>query len=182
MKREPGTATLTSREIRTAVERTARALSSSPESGRGTAKTRVVVRQGTKCEITEGPWRLTTDLAPEYGGHAEGPLPGTLGRAALGSCLASTYVTWASRLGVPIHGLTVEVEADYDARGELGLGDVSPVYREVRCVVTVETDAPERDVCEVLRAADEHCVHLQVFSHPVRVVRETWFALPPETR
>lgn len=180
MKRHPAsTATLTSAEIGKTIQRRAKTLAASPESGRGTSRTRVVVRDGTKCEITEGPWRMTTDLAPEQGGRSEAPLPGTLGRAALGSCMASAYVTWASRLGVPIHGLTVEVEADYDARGELGVGGVSAAYREVRCVVTVETDAPERDVCEVLRAADEHCVHLQVFSQPVRVVRETWFALPP---
>jgi hypothetical protein len=37
-------------------------------------------------------------------------------------------------------------------------------------------------VCKVLQAADEHCAHLQIFRQPVRVVRETWFALPAEER
>lgn len=177
-RKDSGARTLTSREIRKAVERRAKALARAPENGLETARTRVVVREGTKCEITEGPWKLTTDLTPDEGGRSEGPLPGTLGRAALGSCMASAYVVWASRMGVPIHALTVEVEADYDACGQLGIGDASPAYQEIRCVVTVETDAPERDVCEVLRAADEHCAHLRMFSQPVRVVRETWFALP----
>ncbi len=100
-------------------------------------------------------------------------------RAALGSCMATGYVMWASRLGIAIEGLTVEIEADYDVRGELGVGDsVSPAYSEIRCVVTVETDAPEREVCEMLRIADESSSYLEMFRQPVRVVRETWFASP----
>ena len=72
-----------------------------------------------------------------------------------------------------------EIEADYDVRGELGVGDsISPAYSEIRCVVTVETDAPERDVCEMLRIADEHSSYVEMFRQPVRVVRETWFAGP----
>lgn len=118
-------------------------------------------------------------MSPKYGGTGAGPTPGTLGRAALGSCMATGYVMWASRLGIPIHGLTVEIEADYDVRGELGVGDsISPAYSEIRCVVTVETDAPERHVCEMLRIADEHSSYVEMFRQPVRVVRETWFAGP----
>ena len=170
--------TLTSDHIRTVLERAAKAVSLKPSIGQGTATTKVSVREGTRCEISEGPWKLVTDMTPKYGGEGAGPTPGTLGRAALGSCMASAYVLWASRMDVPIHGLTVEVEADYDVRGELGIDSVSPTYSEVRCVVTVETDAPERDVCDMLRVADEHCTYLQIFSQPVRVVRETWFSLP----
>jgi uncharacterized OsmC-like protein len=170
--------TLTSDHIRTSLERAAKAVTLRPSVGQGTAITRVVMSEGTRCEISEGPWKLVTDMTPQYGGNAAGPTPGTLGRAALGSCMASAYVLWASRMDVPIHGLTVEVEADYDVRGELGIDSVSPTYSEVRCVVTVETDAPERDVCDMLRVADEHCSYLQIFSQPVRVVRETWFSLP----
>jgi len=170
--------TLTSDHIRTVLERNMQAVALRPSFGQGTATTRVSVREGARCEISEGQWRLVTDMAPKHGGNGSAPTPGTLGRAALGSCMASAYVMWASHMGVPIHGLTVEIEADYDERGELGIDSISPAYSEVRCVVTVETDAPERDVCEVLRVADEHCAHLQIFSQPVRVVRETWFALP----
>jgi uncharacterized OsmC-like protein len=177
---ESGTTTvaLTSTGIRDAVERNVRAVTRLPAVGRGTATTRVRVVAGTQCEITEGAWRLVADMTPKYGGTGAGPTPGTLGRATLGSCVAAGYVMWASRMGVPIHGLTVDVEADYDVRGELGVGDVSPSYGEVRLVVTVETDAPERAVCEVLRVADEHSSYLQMFRQPVRVVRETWFTGP----
>jgi len=170
--------TLTSEGIRRAVERNVKAVTRLASVGRGTATTRVRVAQGTRCEIREGPWELVTDMSPKYGGTGAGPTPGTLGRAALGSCLAAGYVMWASRMGVPIHGLSVDVEADYDVRGELGVGEVSPAYAEVRVVVTVETDAAEREVCEVLRVADEHSSFLQMFRQPVRVLRETWLAAP----
>lgn len=89
------------------------------------------------------------------------------------------YAQWAARRGVPIHGLTVEIEADYDARGELGVDDdVSPAYSEVRVVVTVESEAPEAEICAVLSEAEEHSPWLTVFEKPVRVVREAWFCEP----
>jgi uncharacterized OsmC-like protein len=49
-----------------------------------------------------------------------------LGRGALGSCLALGYAMWAIRLDVPIESLEVDVEADYDTRGELGVADDIP--------------------------------------------------------
>jgi uncharacterized OsmC-like protein len=122
---------------------------------------------------------MTVGMSEKSGGDNAGPNPGVLGRTALGSCMAIAYATWAAHRGVPIQSLTVEVEADYDVRGELGVDDsISPVYPEVRCVVTVESTAPEREVCEVLREAEKYCCYWRVFREPVRVIRETWFASP----
>ncbi len=65
-------------------------------------------------------------MSQTAGGTSVGPSPGVLGRGALGSCLAIGCAMWAARLGVPIDALEVEVEADYDSRGELGVSDVGP--------------------------------------------------------
>ena len=65
---------------------------------------------------------------------------------ALGSCLAMGYVRWAAQLGVPLASVDVEVQADYDARGEYGVSDEPPGYSEVRYCVRVESEAPEADV------------------------------------
>lgn len=165
--------------IRTAFERNAKAVSLRPSVGQGTAVTTVRLRDGLTCEIEDGPWSLTADMSESYGGNAKGPDPGVLGRAGLGSCLAVGYAQWAARRGVPIQELTVEIEADYDARGELGVDDdVSPAYSEVRVVVTVESEAPEAEVCAALSEAEAHSPWLTVFEEPVRVVREAWFCQP----
>lgn len=165
--------------IRTAFERNAKALALRPSVGQGTAVTTVRLRDGLTCEIEDGPWSLSADMSESYGGDGSGPDPGVLGRAGLGSCLAIGYAMWAARRGVPIDDLTVEIEADYDARPELGVvDDVSAAYSEVRVIVTVESDAPESEVCDVLSEAEEHSPWLAVFQEPVRVVREAWFCDP----
>ncbi len=157
--------------IRDAFERNRKALSLRPAIGRGTASTRVRVSDGLSCEVEEGPWKLTVDMSPKHGGNNAGPNPGVLGRAALGSCLAMSYARWAAVMGVPISKLEVEIQADYDARGEYGMDDVPAGYREVRYVVRIESDAPEEAIQRVVDACEEHTPYLDVFRHPQPVRR-----------
>lgn len=165
--------------IRRAFERNARAVELRPSVGRGTAVTTVRLRDGLTCEIEDGQWSLTADMSESHGGAGKGPDPGVFGRAGLGSCLAAGYAMWAARRKVPIEGLTVRIEADYDARGELGVDDdLSPAYSEVRVVVTVASEAPEDDVRAVLAEAEEHSPWLAVFREPVPVASEVRFGEP----
>lgn len=164
--------------IRAAFERTERALRIAREAGRGTAVTKVRVTEGLTCEINDGAWSLVADFKEKAGGAGRGPDPGVLGRSALGSCIAIGYVLWAARLGVPITSVAVEVQADYDARGMYGAGDVSPVYSEVRYIVFIESDAPQADVMRVLDTADRHSSYLNIFRGAVKVKREVRLTSP----
>jgi len=120
-------------EIRTILERKVKAVTLRPAVGQNTARTTVRLKPGLECEVTEGPWSLTVAMSEKAGGTGAGPNPGIIGRGALGSCLALGYAMWAARLGVRIDALEVEVEADYDSRGELGVADdVPPGYTQVR--------------------------------------------------
>ena len=173
----------TSARIRTALERNARAVTLRPAVGQGTAVTRARLVDGLRCEVEEGPWRLDVDMSPKSGGEGSGPNPGVLGRGALAACLAIGYRGWAARRGVPIRGLSVDVEADYDARGELGVGEgVSPAYSEVRVVVYVESEAPEPEILAVLAEAEAHSSYWHIFGgapgDPRRLVREAWICRP----
>jgi uncharacterized OsmC-like protein len=157
--------------IRAAFQRNQKALSLRPSIGLGTAATRVRLSEGLTCEVEEGLWNLTVDMSPKHGGNSTGPNPGVLGRAALGSCLAISYARWAAVLGVSISGLEVEIQADYDARGEYGLDGVPAGYREVRYIVRIASDAPEAEIQRVLDACEEHTPYLDVFRHPQQVRR-----------
>ena len=129
-------------EIRTILERKVKAVTLRPAVGQNTARTTVRLKPGLECEVTEGPWSLTVAMSEKSGGTGAGPNPGVIGRGALGSCLALGYAMWAARLGVRIDALEVEVEADYDSRGELGVADdVPPGYTQVRYLVTVSSPA-----------------------------------------
>lgn len=141
-------------EIKAILERNAKALALRPGLGQGTAVTRVRLRDGLACDIEEGKWRFSADMSAKSGGDDSAPNPGVYGRAALGSCVAIGYAMWAARRDLPVTALEVEVQADYDVRGELGVADIPPSYTEVRYIVTIETPAAEADVRRVLDEAD----------------------------
>ena len=159
--------------IREAVERVAKAVSLRASIGQGTASTRVRLHPGLSCTVEEGAWHFKVGMSDKYGGANEAPNPGVYGRAAVGSCLAIGYGIWAARMGVPIESLTVEIQADYDVRGELGVSDdVSPGYLGVRYIVTIESSAPEADVLLMLDTADRHSSWRDDIARAVPISRE----------
>jgi uncharacterized OsmC-like protein len=159
--------------IRSALERSISALSLRPAVGQGTKVTRARLRPGLACDVEEGSWRFTVGMPEAYGGSNAGPNPGVYGRAALGSCLAIGYGMWAARLGVPIDALEVEVQADFDARGELGMSDdIPPGYLTMRYIVTVESSASEADVMRVLDTADKYSSWRDDITRSVPLTRE----------
>ena len=159
-------------QIKSVFERNAKAMSMRPSLGRGTAKTKVTVRDGLTCDVEDGPWKLTVDMSAKSGGDGRAPDPGVYGRTALGSCLAIGYVLWGSRLGVTFSRVEVEVQADYDSGGYHGVADVPPGYSQVRCIVSVETDASDADVLKVLDEADAHSPYHDVFTRAIDVRRD----------
>ena len=149
--------------IRTAFERNANTVARRPAAGQKTYVTTARVRHGLTCDIEEGPWRLTADLTATCGGNGAGPTPGTLGRAALGSCLAISYMLWAARLGIPLAQVAVEVHADADARGLYGVDDVPAGYTSVRYVVSLSSPASHEEILHVLDTAEAHSPYMDVF-------------------
>lgn len=159
--------------IREALERNVRAVSARRSVGRGMATTKAVLSPGLECTVSEGTHSLKVAMTQKYGGTGDGPNPGVLGRAALASCLAIGYGMWAARLGVPFDSLEVEVQADYDVSGELGVDDtVRPGYASMRYLVTVTSTSPGEDVLRVLDTADLHSSYRDIFSNGVPLTRE----------
>jgi len=146
--------------------RNARALELRDSLGRGTAVTTATLLDGARTRVTDGNWSYEVDLSARSGGTGAAPDPGVFGRGALASCLASTYALWAAHRGIPIEALTVEVHADYDARGMYGVGNAVADYVAIRPVVTIRSPAPDDAVRALIREADEHCVYLNVFRLP----------------
>ena len=159
--------------IKEALERNVKVVSARPSVGQGTARTVARLRPGLECEVSEGKWSLRVGMTEKYGGTGAHPNPGTYGRAALASCLAVGYAMWAARLEVPLDRLEVEVQADYDVRGELGAAEeVRPGYLWIRYVVTVESPASEAEVLRLLDTCDRTSSWLDNIANPVPVARE----------
>lgn len=164
--------------IRTALGRNAKAVELKPSVGQSTTVTKVRLRDIITCDIEEDDWKLTADVPTEMGGNGLGPGPTTLGRAALGSCLAIGCAMQAAALGVPIESLEIEVETDYDARGAFGIDDVPPGWSGIRYRATVESSAPEEEVQQVLDAAHTLSTVTDSFSRASTIEREVEILTP----
>ncbi|MCB1743020.1 MAG: OsmC family protein [Gammaproteobacteria bacterium] len=151
-----------SRHLKEIAERNVRLLELRPERGHLTAVTRARIDVGLRCEISEGDWRLAADLPGKAGGNDSAPTPGMLGRGALASCLAMGIRIWAARMEVPLDSVEVEVQADFDARGELGFPGVTAGYQAIRSIVRITSPAPAARVSELLERAERHSPYLDV--------------------
>lgn len=163
-------------KIRTEYERKLKALKRRPAAGRQTDVAKVRVKDDLTCDIEDGPWKLTS--ASGLSENKVGPGPGVFVRAALGSCLGLSYMTWAARLGVPISSVEVEVQTDFDARGTYGLDGIPAGFEEVRYTVTVESPAPKDDIVRVLDTADAGSCMFNVFSRPIKLCRHVHINTP----
>jgi uncharacterized OsmC-like protein len=157
--------------IREITERAVQLLAAKPTRGHLTRANKARLLDGLRCEIEEGPWRFAADMPTKVGGDETAPTPGALGRGALASCLTIGFAAWAARLGVPLDAVEVEVQADFDACGELGMGDVPPGYKEVRYVVTIDSPAPREELDRLLAMAERNSPYLDIFGRPVALRR-----------
>lgn len=124
-----------------------------PEAALSTTKARGVVADGLRCEYTEGESSVVTDMPPVIGGESAGPSPGFYARAGLCSCLATGIKLVAVRSGIEMRRVTVDVEVDFDDGAMFGVGERSAAPLETRLTITIETDATEAEVAEVVEAA-----------------------------
>jgi hypothetical protein len=74
-------------------------------------------------------------------------------------------------MSVAIETLEVEVQADFDARGELGMDHVPPGYTEVRYVVRVGSPASRQALDDLLALAERHSPYLDVFGRAMALRR-----------
>jgi hypothetical protein len=79
----------------------------------------------------------------------------------------------AAEMNIPVSGIEVEVQADYDDGALFGTTHgVPPGYLEIRYVVTINSDAPEEMIMLLLDEADKHSPYLDVFSRAQTFKRE----------
>jgi uncharacterized OsmC-like protein len=165
--------------IAAALERVESVLQKRPDFGRETSRSVTTLVEGLRCACEEGDWRVQTDLPAALGGGESGPTPGMLGRAALGSCLVMGYQLHASRLGVELTSIRVEIEADFDNGAMLFLeSDARPGYSEVRYHVDIVSPAPDELVLKVLDEGDVLSPYRDVFAQPTPMQRSVSISRP----
>ena len=160
-------------EIKVALERNVRAVTLRPSIGQGTTTTVARLKPQLECEVTEGTYRFTAGMAENNGGNGAGPTPGVFGRGAIASCLAIGYAMWAARMGIPIDALEVELESDYDVRGELGIDEsIPPGSLGMRCTITIDSPASDEQLHQLAEQAERASSWLDNTTRAVALTRE----------
>lgn len=136
-------------------------ISQSPETGMTRWTVRSAWKGGTRisnridgCEI--GGQRVARrhtiecDEPHEVFGADDAANPQELLLAAVGSCMSVIYALNAASRDIPIHRLEIELTAELDLRGPLGLDPaVPPGFREVECKVHINAEATDEQLEEL---------------------------------
>src|SRR6202048_2565837 len=108
---------------------------------------------------------------PAVGGTGDGPRAGALLLGALAACQETTIRMVAANMGIELASLEVEIEADWDARGTLAMGDYPIGLTGIRSKtrVTVPADVKGERAERLLRSAEKYCVVLNTLRNGVPV-------------
>lgn len=144
-----------------------------PEQARVTLRVSAGLREGLRTQVALRKHTVVVDEPRSLGGTDEGPNPVELVLAALATCQVITYRVWASKLGVELDEVRVEVEGDLDLRGFYGVEPgVRAGFSQVRLLVRLcgpEGDDAYRALAD---AVDAHCPVLDFTGQPVPLERE----------
>ena len=101
-------------------------------------------------------------------GHDEGANPAEALLHALAGCLTTSLVYVAAARKVPLTRVESRLEGDMDVRGCLGISDeVRNGFEHIRVTFTIEGDAPEEKLQEVLERAKARSAVFDMISNGV---------------
>ena len=114
-------------------------------------------------------WRSGAHAA--VGGAGDVPCSGDLLIGALAACQETTIRMVAANMGIQLEALDLVVEADWDPRGTLAMGDYPVGLIGIRCrtSVTIAGDVNGERAARLLRTAEKYCVVLSTLSKGVPV-------------
>ena len=108
---------------------------------------------------------------PSYlGGADAAPNPVEVLLAALAGCVTAGIATNADMFGVPIDAMSIELEADVDARGMLGHDkSVRNGVTDIRYTVTIQSPASEEQVRRCKETIDRKSPVGDTLARPVKI-------------
>jgi len=117
---------------------------------------------------------VTLDEPLERGGTNQGLTPTETLMAALVGCTNVITHKVAHRLGVPIRGMNVRAEAQFDRRGVTLQEEIDVPFPSVTLYIDLETDADAASVERVKRELAMFCPLAKVLRAAGTDVREVW--------
>ncbi len=118
------------------------------------------------CKVETGRALAVAGLHPATGGSGAELCSGDMLLEALVACAGVTVKAVATALEIPLRSGTVSAEGDLDFRGTLGVDKEAPVgFRDIRLSFTLDTDASEEKLAQLLKLTERYCVVFQTLNH-----------------
>jgi uncharacterized OsmC-like protein len=114
------------------------------------------------CKVETGRAVAVAGLHPATGGSGLELCSGDMLLEALVACAGVTLKAVATAIEIPLKSGIVSAEGDLDFRGTLGVAKDAPVgFRQIRLRFTVDTDAPQDKLDQLLKLTERYCVVYQ---------------------
>ena len=161
-----------------------------PAMGKCLFKATSTWKRGTRSEITidstlaggqemspaSRRFTVSVDEPPFLGGADAAPNPVEVLLAALAGCVTAGVATNADMFGVPIDAMSIDLEADVDARGVLGHDkSVRNGVSAIRYTITIESPASEEQVRRVKETIDRKSPVRDTLANPVDITSKLVF-------
>ncbi|MCR8928837.1 OsmC family protein [Priestia megaterium] len=127
-----------------------------PEDGLAGWSSSVKWKDGFNAEAQVGDHKPVPMDEPEwFSGSNKGPGPAELLLSALGGCLSLSFIATASLMGIKVNSLEVNVSGQLDLNVMLGLKEGNPGFNEVDVQFTVDSEADDKQLEELVSKAME---------------------------
>ena len=136
----------TNEDIRKAQSKVREGYATRPDSALSTSHASAEIGHGLTCVFKQGTETTVMDLPEVMGGTNKGPTPGFHARAAVSGCVAIGIKMEAANQGIPIDGIHVGIEMDFDDSAPLGMGSNSAAPLATRLAITVKTSHEEAEI------------------------------------
>lgn len=114
------------------------------------------------CKVETGRALVEAGLHPKTGGDSSFACSGDMLLEALCACAGVTMTAVAKAIGIELRGGTVRAEADFDARGTLGVDREAPVgLTNITLDFEIDADADAEQRATLLKLTERFCVVLQ---------------------
>ena len=146
--------------IKLAGERNKKAVELKPSLNRGTETARARLTEDLRFDIDIDGIKISADVPQKYGGNGNTPGSSAHALSSIICCTMVGYLMKFAERNIPIEGIDVEVQADWDK-------DISNGYTGLRYTVSVESSAPEEDIRRAIEDNNETSFGLAIIQQPV---------------
>ena len=126
--------------------------------------------EGVTCKIETGKALVAAGLHPATGGNGLSACSGDMLLEALVACAGVTLNAVATALGIALRDASLEAEGDLDFRGTLGVSKDVPVgFQNIRLKISLDTDASDEQISNLIRLTERYCVVYQTLVRPSEI-------------